>query len=241
MQEKKIKIAAIGDTHVTERSVGMYQTLFQEISSKADILLLCGDLTDHGLPHEAEILKTELHACTIPKIAVLGNHDHNNNQEDEIREILRSGEVVFVEDEAFVFQNIGFTGVKGFSGGYGKYILGAFGEKALKVFVDEAIAEAEMLERNITRIENMQKIVVLSHYSPTPSTLKGESPEIFPFLGTSRLEEVIDRYDIAAAFHGHAHYGTPEGKTLKNTPVYNVAYPLMQKTFPDNPYRLVEL
>lgn len=236
-----MKIAAVSDIHTTERSHTKYQSMFRDISKSADILLLCGDLTDHGLPSQAEVLKAELQACTIPKVAVLGNHDCDNGQGEKVKEILRSGNLILLEDEEFVLENVGFAGVKGFGGGYGRHMLGAFGEDGIKAFVREAIDEVERLEVGLSRIDHAEKRVILMHYSPITDTLKGEPPEIFPFLGTSRFEEVINRFDVNAVFHGHAHYGFPEGKTIKNIPVYNVAYPLMQKTFPEKGYRLVEI
>jgi predicted MPP superfamily phosphohydrolase len=43
--------------------------------ASADILLLCGDLVDYGLPEEAAILAKELNNLKIPILAVLGNHE----------------------------------------------------------------------------------------------------------------------------------------------------------------------
>lgn len=236
-----VRIAALADLHVTERSRTKYQELFRKISQEADLLLLGGDLTDHGHTDEAEVLKAELHACTIPTIAVLGNHDFETGHEDQIKTILRSGNVCLLDDEEYVYKDVGFAGVKGFGGGFGKYMLGAFGEKATKAFVDESIYEQEQLEVHLDKIDHVAKKVVLMHYSPTPTTLKGEALEIYPFLGSTRLEETIDRYDVSVVFHGHAHYGFPQGKTLKGIPVYNVAYPLLKTTIPEKSYRLLNL
>lgn len=236
-----MKIAALSDIHVTERSHTKYEALFADISKNADVLVLCGDLTDHGFPHEAEVLKAELQYCTIPKVGILGNHDYDGNNEETIRDILRSGNLILLEDEEYILEDVGFAGIKGFGGGFGRHMLGAFGEKAMKAYVDEAILEVEKLEVSLSKIDHSPKRVVIMHYSPIVDTLAGESPEIFPFLGSSRFEEVINRYDISIVCHGHAHFGSPEGKTSKGVLVYNVAYPLMQKTFPDKPYRLIEL
>lgn len=238
---KRIRIAAMGDLHITERSHTKFQPIFQEISQNADILALCGDLTDHGLPEEAEVLKAELQACTIPKIAVLGNHDYESGEEKKVKEILRTGNLILLEDEEYIMGDVGFTGVKGFGGGFGRHMLGAFGEKAIKDFVAEAIQEVEKLEVSLNTLGHAARRVVLMHYSPITKTLQGEPEEIFPFLGSSRFEEVINRYDVSVILHGHAHYGSPEGKTSKNIPVYNVAYALMEKTSPEKPYRVVEV
>jgi Icc-related predicted phosphoesterase len=66
--------------------------------------------------------------------------------------------------------------------------------------------------------------VALTHYSPVPDTLVGEPLEIYPFLGSSRLAETIDRFPVSAIVHGHAHRGVFEGRTPGGAPVYNVAY-----------------
>ncbi len=239
--KKHLNIAALGDLHVTETSQGFYKELFSRISQEADILLLCGDLTDHGMTEEAEILATELQACTIPKAGVLGNHDHNKGQEKEIQKILRSSNMAILEEDPIILEDVGFTGVKGFGGGFRKYMLGSFGESAIKAFVAETIAEAEKLEVNLGEIEHTKRQIVIMHYSPILDTLKGESTEIFPFLGSSRFEEVINRFDVSAVFHAHAHFGSPEGATMRQIPVFNVAYPLMLKTFPDRPYCLFRI
>lgn len=238
---KKVRIAALADIHVTERSHTKYQNIFREISSNADVMVLCGDLTDHGLATEAEILRDELQACTIPKVAVLGNHDFENNQDKQIKQILRAGNLILLEDEEYIYEAVGFAGVKGFGGGFGRHMVGAFGEHAMKDFVEETIREVEKLENGLNKIDHAEKKVVLMHYSPIPTTLQGEPPEIYPFLGCSRFEEVINRYDVSVVFHGHAHYGSPEGKTSTNIPVYNVAYSLLENQKEPLQYKLVTL
>lgn len=238
---KKLRVAAMADLHVTERSHTKYQTIFRDISQEADVLALCGDLTDHGLPEEAEVLKAELQACTIPKIAVLGNHDYESGEEKKIKEILRTGNLILLEDEEYIQDGVGFAGVKGFGGGFGRHMLGAFGEQAIKDFVQEAIEEIEKLEVSLNTLDHVERRVVLMHYAPITDTIAGEPPEIYPFLGSSRFEDVINRYDVSVIFHGHAHYGSPEGKTSKGIPVYNVAYALMQNNSPERPYRVMEI
>lgn len=240
-ERQPVKIAALSDIHVTERSQAKYQTLFKEISQVADVMVICGDLTDHGHVDEAEVLKTELQSCTIPKIAVLGNHDFEAGQEEQIKSTLRTANLILLEDEEYIFRDVGFAGIKGFGGGFGKFMLGAFGEKATKAFVDEAISEEEKLEINLNKIDHLPKKVVIMHYSPTPTTLEGEALEIYPFLGSTRLEEAIDRYDVSVVFHGHAHFGNHEGHTLKGIPVFNVAFPLLQTITPNTPYKIYSL
>jgi Icc-related predicted phosphoesterase len=239
--QKTVRLAAVGDLHCTMESAGELRPLFLRASDAADILLLCGDLTDYGLPEEAHILAEELSAATIPIVAVLGNHDYESGKQDEVRHILHDGGVHVLDGEACIVNGVGFAGAKGFAGGYGRGALGPWGENAIKQFVNEAIQEALKLESALAKLRTSQRIALL-HYSPIVATVQGEPLEIFAFLGTSRLEEPLIRYPVDAVFHGHAHRGYPEGKTVNNVPVYNVAKPLLQRIFPDSPpFRLVEI
>jgi len=236
-----LRIAALGDIHVSKTSQGAFQQLFSQITSSADVLLLCGDFTDYGLPEEARILARELTVIKIPVIAVLGNHDFESGKQDEITQILRDNGVTVLDGEAIEVQGVGFAGVKGFGGGFGRGALGPWGETAIKTFVQEAIDESLKLEAALARLRTQQRVAVL-HYAPIRATVEGEPPEIFPYLGSSRLEEPINRYRVSAVFHGHAHRGCPEGRTATGVPVYNVAMPLLARTNPDRPpYLIVEL
>lgn len=235
-----MKIAAIGDIHIRKNSKGVFKDLFSKISDEADILVLCGDLTDLGLEEEAEVLINELAYCKIPVVGVLGNHDFENDKQEEIKKILSPQYMIMLGDEPFEIKGIGFSGVKGFCGGFDKHVMGSFGEKSLKQFVLESVNEALRLENTLTRLSTNKKIVVL-HYSPIRATAKGEPLEIYPLLGSSRLEETIDRFDISAVFHGHVNHGQLFGKTAKGIPVYNATYPLLKKLKPQKPYVLVEI
>src|SRR5688500_9794593 len=239
---KHLRIAAIGDIHVSKTSQGIFHPMFAQISTSADVLVLCGDFTDYGLPEEAKILARELTtSVNIPVIAVLGNHDYESGHEDEIQTILTDAGVTVLDGEATEVHGVGFAGVKGFGGGFGRGALGPWGESAIKHFVQEAVDEALKLESALARLRTQRRIAVL-HYSPTRGTVEGEPPEIFPYLGSSRLEEPINRYRVNAVFHGHAHRGSPEGMTATGVPVYNVAMPLLARVNPDRPpYLIVEL
>jgi Icc-related predicted phosphoesterase len=234
-----LRIAALGDIHVAKGSQGTHHALFSQIGTTSDVLLLCGDFTDYGLPEEARILARELNtALNIPVIAVLGNHDYEGGQQDEIRRILVDAGVTVLDGEATEIQGVGFAGVKGFGGGFGRGALGPWGESAIKAFVQESIDEALKLESALARLRTERRIAVL-HYAPIRATVEGEPPEIFPYLGSSRLEEPINRYRVSAVFHGHAHRGSPEGRTGTGVPVYNVAMPLLARLNPDRPPYLV--
>jgi uncharacterized protein len=236
-----LRVAAIGDLHVHENSTDDLQALFEKISHAADVLALCGDLTQLGLPVEAEKLANDLRACRIPIVAVLGNHDFQSGHQEEIKKVLRAAKVKILEEsETFELNGVGFAGAKGFGGGFDKHMLTPFGEESIKHFVGEAVNESLRLEVGLNGLRTEKAVVVL-HYSPIAATVVGEPPEIYPFLGSSRLAETIDHFDVNAVFHGHAHHGTFEGRTTKGTPVYNCCMKLMERANPAQPYALVEI
>lgn len=238
-----IRFAAVGDLHCTKDSAGNLRPLFAEAARSADALLLCGDLTDYGTADEAKVLADELSVATsgIPVVAVLGNHDFESGTPEKVCEILSSAGVKVLDGEACEVHGVGIAGVKGFAGGFGRGALGPWGEGAIKQFVNEALQEALKLESALAKLRTPQRIALL-HYAPIQATVEGEPVEIFPFLGTSRLEEPLIRYPVAAVFHGHAHRGSPEGRTVNGTPVFNVARPLLHRLHPDRPpFRLFEV
>jgi Icc-related predicted phosphoesterase len=239
MSEGRVRIAAVGDLHCRKTSSGLLQPFFAHLSDRADILLLCGDLTDYGLADEAHILAKELAGVRIPMVAVLGNHDYESGAPAEVTRILTEAGIQILDGDACEVNGIGFAGAKGFAGGFGRGTLGPWGEAPIKRFVQEALDEALKLEAALQRLRTERRIAIL-HYSPVRDTVEGEPLEIYPFLGCSRLEEPLRRYPVDAVFHGHAHHGAPEGKTLNGITVYNVALPLMRAKFPEQPIRVFE-
>ncbi|MBC5775116.1 metallophosphoesterase [Pontibacter sp. KCTC 32443] len=243
-KKKKTRIAAIGDIHVRDTDKGKWTDFFKDVSADADVLLICGDLTDHGRASEAEILSQELRACSIPVVAVLGNHDYDHNENDAIRTVLAQAGVNMLDGDMIVLEGVGFAGVKGFGGGFNRAMLAMFGEPMMKQFVQEAVDESLKLDGALSRLEtehpDVPKIAVL-HYAPIAATIEGEPEAIYPFLGSSRLAEPLERRQVLAAFHGHAHVGTLEGETAKGVKVFNVAKPLLQKLDKPIPYYVLEV
>ena len=237
-----VRIAAIGDMHYSRTATaGSLQPLFAQITEVADVLVLCGDLTDYGLVEEARALTREITSTVkIPTVAVLGNHDFESGQQEEIKKVLVDAGIFPLDGDTTEIHGIGFAGVKGFAGGFGRRALGPWGEEIIKRFVHECIDEALKLESALARLRNDRLIAVL-HYAPIQATVEGEPREIFPFLGCSRLEEPLLRYPVSAVFHGHAHHGQPEGRTRTNVPVFNVSMSLMKEVFPERPFRLVDV
>jgi Icc-related predicted phosphoesterase len=236
-----VRVAALADLHCTKTSQGAFQALFARVAEAADVVLIAGDLTDYGLPDEARVLAKELASVRIPIAAVLGNHDIESGKADEVRQTLTDAGVVVLDGDACEMQGIGIAGVKGFGGGFGQRALGPWGETIIKQFVREAVDEALKLEAALARLRT-NHLVALLHYSPVQATVEGEPLEIYPFLGSSRLEEPISRYPVSLVVHGHAHRGRLEGATKAGVPVYNVSMPLLTRSFTDRPpFRVFEV
>ena len=236
-----VRIAAVADLHFGRHAEGSLQPLLAQLSGSADILLVCGDLTDHGYPDQARALTRELtRHVSIPIISVLGNHDFESGHAGEVQAILRDAGIVVLDGDACEVRGVGFAGTKGFCGGFGTHALGAWGEPQIKTFVNEAVQEALKLETALARIRSETAIAVL-HYAPVVGCVIGEPPEIFPFLGSSRLEEPLLRYPVSAVVHGHAHRGHATCKTANGVPVYNVSWPLLQRVTPERPFALLEM
>ena len=237
-----VRLAAIGDIHVGKTSQGTLASVFSQVSERADVLVMCGDLTDYGLPEEARVLAKEIAtSLRVPCVAVLGNHDFEAGKADEIHQILTDAGVTVLDGDSCEMHGVGFAGVKGFCGGFGRGALGPWGEEIIKIFVREAVNEAFKLESALARLRAPHRVALL-HYSPIRATVEGEPLEIFPYLGSSRLEEPLARYPVTAVIHGHAHNGALEGRTASGVPVYNVAMPLLRKCWPEQaPFRVIEV
>jgi Icc-related predicted phosphoesterase len=237
-----IRVAALGDLHYGKNSQGLLQPVFARFGElEAEVLVLCGDLTDYGLPEEAKALVRDLLGLVkVPIIAVLGNHDYESGAQTEVTSILRDGGVIVLDGDTYEIGTIGFAGVKGFAGGFGRGVLGPWGEQAVKLFVREAVDEALKLESALARLRTPHRVAIL-HYAPIQGTVEGEPQEIFPYLGCSRLEEPLTRYAVHAVVHGHAHNGAAEGRTSTGIPVFNVSLPLLRRQFPDRPFRILEI
>jgi Icc-related predicted phosphoesterase len=236
-----IRIAAVGDLHYGKASPGAYQALFASLADRADVLLLCGDLTDYGQQDEAKALVRDLGALKIPILAVLGNHDHESGRPGDVAAVLHDAGIKVLDGDSVEVRGVGFAGVKGFAGGFGPRMLAPWGEDSIKHFVHEAVDEALKLDSALAKLRTPRRIAFM-HYAPIEATVHGEPREIFAFLGSSRLEEPLNRFRVSAVFHGHAHHGSAEGRIACGAPVYNVAQPLLQRLYPDRqPVRIVEI
>ncbi len=236
--ENEVRVAAFGDIHFKLESKGRFRPLFQRAAKEADVLLLCGDITHLGNSEEARLFIEEAESALaeIPVLGVLGNHDFESGNQETLYRIFTDAGISILDGNSREIHGIGFTGIKGFGGGFGPRALQPWGESAIKNFVKEVAAETQKLERALSRLNSGPKIVVM-HYAPILGTVAGEPLEIFPFLGSSYLEGPLNRFAVTAVFHGHAHRGSPEGRTSTNIPVYNVSIEVLSKHFPDHlPY-----
>ncbi len=234
--ERRVRIAAVGDLHFDGTSTGGLRDFFARVEREADVLALCGDLTTHGTPAQMRGFVDEMAGFDLPVVAVLGNHDHESDDTDEACRILADRGIHLLDGDPVVVHGVGFAGVKGFGGGFGRGALGAFGEPMYKQFVQTAIDESLKLETALRKLDTPSRVVLL-HYAPIPETLMGEPEVIYPFLGSSRLLPPIDTFKPDVVFHGHAHIGSPEGTTPGGVPVYNVAHGLLQRHL-GQPFRL---
>jgi Icc-related predicted phosphoesterase len=229
-----IRVAVVGDLHVGRSSLGL-PALLPRLPAGVDVLAICGDLTDLGTADEARLVAKELTVVGVPVVAVLGNHDFEAGQEAAITQLLVEAGVHVLDGDTVDIHDVGFAGVRGFCGGFGRGALGPWGEGVVKAFVQEAVNEALKLERALARLRTPHRVALL-HYSPIRETVEGEPCEIFPYLGSSRLEEPLTRYAVDVVFHGHAHNGRLSGRTISGIPVRNVSLPLLRKTSPDGPF-----
>jgi Icc-related predicted phosphoesterase len=240
-QSDRLRLAAVADLHCTRKTADSTRNLLSAMAHAADILLLGGDLCDAGLPEEAEILAREMAILKVPAVAVLGNHDFEAGKASEIVEILSNAGVNVLDGKSCEIYGIGFAGAKGFAGGFGEKALQSWGEPIIKAFVHEAVEESLKLESALAGLRTPNRVALL-HYSPIVETVIGEPPEIFPFLGSSRLEDPLNRYPVVAVFHGHAHRGSPEGVTKTGVHVFNVARSLLQNILSDTPpFKIFEI
>jgi uncharacterized protein len=235
-----MRIAATADLHFAPSNQVVLRDQLSRARDEADVLVLAGDLTNYGQPAEMEPLLNALVRLRVPTIAVLGNHDYECGKEQELMRMMTSEGIKVLDGSAYERDGVGFAGTKGFVGGFGRGVLTAFGEPEIKTFVRASIDEALKLERGMSQLRTPKRVVVL-HYSPIAATVRGEDPEVTPFLGTSRLAEVIDRHGADLVVHGHAHHGTLEGQTLAGVPVRNVAITLLQAQPNPSTYRVFDI
>ncbi|WP_228975809.1 metallophosphoesterase [Streptomyces sp. DH12] len=232
-----IRVAAVGDIHLSPESAGALRPAFETLGDCADLLLLAGDLTRHGTVEEARVVAGEVAGLPVPVVAVLGNHDYQSDLEDEVTGLLEEAGVTVLEGGGTVVTvdgtRVGIAGTKGFGGGFAGRSGGEFGEPEMKSFIRYTRRCADGLGASLRRLEEdgCAVRIALTHYSPVPDTLAGEPLEIYPFLGSYLLAEAVDDAGADLAVHGHAHMGSEHGMTGGGVRVRNVAQPVLGRAF----------
>ena len=181
------------------------------------------------------MLARELAAARVPIIAVLGNHDHESGQHNEVSDILCEAGVNILDGETFE-TTASASRAQRASAAASVAALWPRGGKRHQGVRAGGDGRSDQARKGGRQAQDAEKVVLL-HYSPIQATVEGEPPEIFPFLGSSRLEEPLLRYPVSAVFHGHAHNGAFEGRTRGDVPVFNVGVPVLRRDFPNkSPY-----
>jgi Icc-related predicted phosphoesterase len=230
-----MRLAAVADVHFRAEEQDENIRQFLAVNDAADLLVLAGDLTNHGLPEEMKACLAVLERVRIPIVAVLGNHDHESGHQDELAGMARVAGIHLLDGNCYEKDGVGFAGTKGFCGGFTPYELMPFGESGIKNFVEIADREAIKLDYALAQIHAPVKIAI-THYSPIKETVIGEPEPLFPFLGSSRLERPLERHRPALVLHGHAHHGSFSAKTKSGVKVCNVALPILRQRHEPHPF-----
>ncbi len=229
-----IRVGAVGDVHFGSDSAGSMRPHLETIGEHADVLLIAGDLTRHGLAEEGAVLAEELRDVGIPVIAILGNHDYHCDAQDKIRALLEDAGVTVLEGQSTVLQfngrTLGVVGSKGFGGGFAGACGSDFGEPQMKAFIRHTKQISNRIYEELSGLDTDFRVVLL-HYSPVEDTLEGERLEIYPFMGSYLLAEAIDSAGADLVLHGHAHAGSEKGRTAGKIDVRNVAQPMLERPY----------
>lgn len=234
-----MRLAAVADIHLKQQDHERNVRAFSPVNDLADALVIAGDFTDHGLPGEMRSCLAVLEQIRIPIVAVLGNHDHESGNQDELAGMLRVAGVHLLDGHCFEVDGVGFAGTKGFAGGFAPYELMPFGEGGIKTFVEIAEREAIKLDYGLEQLKTPVKVAI-THYAPIKETVEGEPEPVFPFLGSSRLQRALDKHKPALAIHGHAHHGTFQGESNGGVRVCNVALAVLRQRGEPHPFTIFD-
>lgn len=224
------RVGAIGDLHIWGRVPSALFPEFESLHTRADVLVITGDITNNGMILQAERAAELLARAKIPIVAVMGNHDRRAlHRTRRYCAILERAGVTFLNGSTFTLDlpgkgKLGFAGVSGSGGGFwpdeGPDTLP---RRMMQRLAVRARLEAGRLESALETLRADYKVVV-THVSPTTSTLGREPLFKYWLLGNCEFGRVIDRYDVDLVLHGHAHLGNEKGSTNGGVPVRNVAH-----------------
>ena len=232
-----MRVAAVADVHFKGEDQEKNIRQFTVVNELADVLVIAGDFTTHGKPEEMRACLAVMEHVHVPIVAVLGNHDHESGNQDELAGMLRLAGVHLLDGQCYEMDGVGFAGTKGFCGGFAPYELMPFGEGGIKTFVEIAEREAIKLDYGLAQLHTPVKIAI-THYAPIKETVIGEPEPIFPFLGSSRLQRALDRHKPDLALHGHAHKGTFSAESSTGTRICNVALHLLRERGELHPFTI---
>src|SRR3954468_13851312 len=230
---RTVRVAAAGDIHAGAAERDRVREAFERVEEQADLILLAGDLTQHGQVDEVCVVADACRELQVPVVAVLGNHDWQSDRPADLVRALAEAGVVVLERSHTILPikgvSVGVAGVKGFVGGFGNQWAN-FGEPLFREAYAETTKDVEGLERSLAAIEPCAVRVALLHYSPVEATLVGEPERLWLVLGGDRLARPIRQHRPDLVVHGHAHHGSFEG-AVDGVPVYNVAVHVMGREF----------
>jgi Icc-related predicted phosphoesterase len=233
MAAPTIRIAAAGDIHAGTGDADRVREAFLRAADQSDLILLAGDLTQHGQVDEVCVVADACRDLELPIVAVLGNHDWQSDRAPDLVRALAGAGVVALERTHTILPvggvSVGITGVKGFVGGFGNQWAN-FGEPLFRQAYAETTADVAGLEAGLRAIESCAVRIALLHYSPVEATLVGEPERLWLVLGADRLAGPIRDHRPDLVVHGHAHHGSFEGE-IDGVPVYNVAVHVMGREF----------
>jgi Icc-related predicted phosphoesterase len=228
-----LKVAAAGDIHAGVGDGDRVRDAFRDVANEADLIVLAGDLTQHGQVDEVCVVADACRDIDVPVVAVLGNHDwHSDRAADLAGALTRAGVVVLDRSHTIISidgVSVGVAGVKGFVGGFGRQWAN-FGEPLFREAYAETTRDVTGLEDALQAIEPCTVRIALLHYSPVEATLVGEPERLWLVLGADRLAGPIAKHRPDLVVHGHAHHGSFEGD-VDGVPVYNVAMHVMGRAF----------
>jgi Icc-related predicted phosphoesterase len=168
-----------------------------------------------------------------PIIAVFGNREFEEDVDDIIKASRKR--IKFLDDESLELK-IGDKTV-GIVGSRGSLDIPTWWQFHHVSGIDDVYKDRlENIKRMLNELRTDTKIL-LTHYSPTYKTLKGENPRYYGGMGSKKLEEVLKETRPTFAVHGHAHYGIPLA-FVEAVPVFNVCFELNKKIVEIDPENL---
>jgi Icc-related predicted phosphoesterase len=228
-----IRVAAAGDIHAGPGDDERVRLAFARVAEQADLILLAGDLTQHGQIDEIAVVAEACRGLEVPVVAVLGNHDWQSDRPADLSRALSEAGVVVLERTHTILPiggtSVGVVGVKGFVGGF-RNEWANFGEPLFREAYAETTRDVDALDGGLRAIEGAALRIALLHYAPCEGTLVGEPERLWLVLGADRLGRPIREHRPHLTVHGHAHHGSFEG-AVDGVPVYNVAVHVMGREF----------